>query len=91
MTGTTHTSIHPIQDNFDTDEFSIGIDNFCSVTMYNPKQDFVVTLKKGWRVINVFEGPKLHTIYEGTINWNINNNSGNPHQVEIHNYFWYRG
>ena len=45
-------------------------------------------LKKGQRVINVFEGPKLHTIYEGTVVWTINDNIGHTHQVEITNYLY---
>ena len=85
MTGTTHTSIQPRQDKFDTNGVSIVIDNWCSGIMSYFKQDFVDPLKKGWRVINGFEGTKVHTIYEGTINWTINDDFVNPHQIEIPN------
>ena len=43
------------------------------------------TLLKGLHVINVFEGQKVHTICEVTIDWTINDNYGHPHQVEIPN------
>ena len=88
MTGNTNTSSHTHQYKFDTDEISIGMDTRCSVTMSYFKQGFVGPLKRGWRVINVYEGPKVHTIYEGTIDWNINNDSGHPHRVEIPNYLY---
>ena len=76
MTGTTHTSIQPHQEKFYTYGVSISIDNRCYVTMSHPKKDFVRTLKIGLYFINVFEGPKVHIIYEGTISWTINNNYG---------------
>ena len=81
MTGTTHTSSQHCQDKFDNDEFSIGVDNHCYVTMLHCTQDFVVPLKKVQRVINWFKGQKVHTIYAGTITWNINNNYGYTRQV----------
>ena len=52
MTGKTYTISQPRQAKFDTDGVSIGIDNICYVTMFNSKQDFVVTLRKGCPVIN---------------------------------------
>ena len=64
MNGTTHTSSQTCQAKCDTYGVFIGIDNSCSVTMSHLNQDFVGTLKKGRRVINGFEGPKVHTIYE---------------------------
>ena len=36
-----------------------------------------------WRIINGFKGPKVHTIYEVTIAWNINYNTGHPYWVEM--------
>ena len=51
--------------------------------MSNFKQDFVGSLKKVWRIINGFKGPKVHTIYEVTIAWTINYNTGHPYWVEI--------
>ena len=47
------------------------------------KQDFLVPLKKVHHVINGFEGSKVHKIYEGSITWKVNEDYGNPHQVEI--------
>ena len=85
MTGTNHRSIQPRQDKFDTNGVSIGIYNHCSVTMSYFKQDFVGTFKKVRRDINVFYGPKVHTIYEGTIDWDINYATGHPRRVEIRN------
>ena len=41
------------------------------------------TLRKVRRVINGFDCTKVHTIYDGTIAWNINDNYSHPHQVEI--------
>ena len=64
MAGTTHTSSQPSQAKFDTGGVSIGVDNRCSITMSIFNQDFVEPLKKGRRIINVFEGPKVYTIYE---------------------------
>ena len=49
------------------------------------KQDFLVPLKKVHHVINGFEGSKVHKIYEGSITWKVNEDYGNPHQVEIPN------
>ena len=37
------------------------------------------------RIINVFEGPKVHTIYEGTITCTINDHTSHPHWVETPN------
>ena len=88
MTGTTHTSIQHFQAKFDTDGVSIGIYNRCSVTTFHFKKDFVGHLKNVWCVINGFEVPKVHTIYEVTIAWTIDDNSGHPHQVEIPNYLY---
>ena len=85
MTGTNHRSIQPRQDKFDTNGVSIGIYNHCSVTMSYFKQDFVGTFKKVRRDINVFYGPKVHTIYEGTIDCDINYATGHPRRVEIRN------
>ena len=42
-------------------------------------------LKKRQSVINGFDSLKVHTIYKGTIIWTINDDSGNPHRVEITN------
>ena len=53
--------------------------------MSHYKKDFVGTHKKGWHIINIFEGPKVHTMYEGTIAWKIHDDSVHPHQVEIPN------
>ena len=44
---------------------------------------------KVWRVINRFEGPKVHTIYEDTITWTINEVSCHPRQVEMPNYLYF--
>ena len=88
MTGKTHTSSQPHQAKFDTDIFSIGIDNIFSVSMLHSNQKFVVPLKKGCRFINGFEGPKIHTIYEDTIAWTINEDSGHNHRVETSNYLY---
>ena len=85
MSGTNQTSIQPHQSKFDTNGFYIVIENIYSVTMSHFKQDFVRTLKKGRRVINGLEVPNLHTIYEGKIAWNINENTSHPHRVEIPN------
>ena len=85
MTGTTHTSSQIRQAEFDTDRFSIGIDNRCYITMPYLKQDFVGPLKKRRRIINGFEGPMVHIIYEGTVYWTINDDSGHPHQIEVPN------
>ena len=63
MNGTNHISSQLCQYKFDTDGLSIGIDNRCSVTMSNSKQNFVSTLEKLHRVINIFEGLKAHKIY----------------------------
>ena len=52
------------------------------------KKDFVGPPKKGQRVINIFEGPKMHTIYEVTITWTINGNTSHHNWVEISNYFY---
>ena len=65
MTITTHTRSQPSQANLDTYVVPIVIYNRCSVTMSYSKQDFVVTLLKVRRVINIFEDQKVHTIYEG--------------------------
>ena len=88
MTGITYTSSQPCQVNFDTNGFFIGINNCCSVTMSYCKQELVGTLKKGQCIINGIEGPKMHTIYEGTITWTINDDSGHPNWVEISNSFY---
>ena len=40
---------------------------------------------KGWRIINRFEGPNVHMIYEVTITCIIYDNTGHPYQVEIPN------
>ena len=88
MTGTNHTSSHTRQDNFDTDGVSISIDNCCSVSMSHSNQDFVGILKNGRSIINGFDGPKVHTIYEVTITWTNNDNYGNTHQIEIMNYLY---
>ena len=42
-------------------------------------------LKKERRVVNIFDGTKVHTIYKGTITWTINANTGHPYQVQINN------
>ena len=48
-------------------------------------QDFVGTHKKGRHIINGFEGTKVHTIYEGTTAWTINDDISHPHWVGITN------
>ena len=53
--------------------------------MSNFTLDFVVSLKKVQHIINEFKGPKVHTIYEVTIAWTINYNTGHPYWVEIPN------
>ena len=45
--------------------------------------------RKGRRVINRFEVPKVHKIYEGNINWTMNNDSDHTHQVEIPNSLYF--
>ena len=85
MIGTTHTISQPRQTKFVINGVSICIDNLCSVTMSNYKQVFVGPLKKGHHVINGFEGPKVHTMYKGTIAWKFYDDSVHPHQVEIPN------
>ena len=89
VTGTTHTSIQSHQSKFDTNVFTIGIDNQCCVTMSHSKQDFVRTLKILWRIINRFEGSKVCMIYEGIIAWTIIDYYNHPHQVEMPNSFYY--
>ena len=88
MTGTNQNSSQTWHTKFDTDVVYIGIGNWCSVIMSQLKQDFVGTLKKGLRIINVFEGPKVHKIYEGTAVWTIHDDTGHPNQVKITNYLY---
>ena len=57
MNGKTHTISQTNQAKFGTDAFSIGIDDKCSVIMSRSKKDFVGDIKKGLRVINIFEDP----------------------------------
>ena len=64
MNNTTHTSTQTLQAKFDTDGVSIGIDNCCSVAILNSKQDFVGPVNKWRHILNVFEGPKVHTLYK---------------------------
>ena len=89
MTGTKHTIRKHLQYKFDNNGVYIGIGNCCYFTMPHFKQDFVGTLKKGWRVINRFKGPKAHTIYQGTITWTINENTGNTHRAGIPNFLYF--
>ena len=93
MVVATHNSIQTHQANFDTSGISISIDNFCSVTILHSRQDFVGPLKKGLRIINKSEGPKVHIIYEVTISLTINYYSGHPRRAEIPNslYGWHAG
>ena len=81
MTDITHTSSQHHKTDFDTDGVSIGIDNHYYFTMSHFNQDFVGPPRKGRRVINIFEVPKVKIIYEGTIDWTINENSGHPNWV----------
>ena len=81
MTGKTHTSSQTWQSNFDTDGVSIGIDNNCPGTMLHSKHNFLGALKKGRRIISKFEGPKVHTIYESTIAWTINEYFSNIYKI----------
>ena len=71
---------------FDTDDISIIIDNWFSLTMHHIMQDFVGPLKKVQRINNVFKVPKVYTIYEDTISWTIDDDKVHPHWVEILNY-----
>ena len=45
-------------------------------------------LKKGQRIIDRFEGPKVHTVYDGTIACTICDNKGHTQWVEISNYLY---
>ena len=85
MGRTTQNKSHPLQDKFDTDGISIGIENLWSVTMSKIKQDFVGVPNKGRHVINIFESPKANAIYEGPISWTIDNNIVHINWVEIPN------
>ena len=82
MICTTHTSSQPCQAKFGANEVSIGIDNHCSVIMSHFRQDFVVPLRKEQRVINGFEGSKVNTIYEVTIAWTINDDTGHIYWLD---------
>ena len=83
LTGTNQNRSHTFQAMFDTDDAYSGIDNRFLFDISHTKQDYVIHLRKGRRNINIFEGPKVHTIYEGTITWNIENYTRHPHRVEI--------
>ena len=85
MDCTTHTISQPYKANFENDRVSIGINNLCYVIMSYFKKDFVGPCKKVRRVINIFEGPKVHTIYDGTITWDNNDDTGNPYWLAIAN------
>ena len=68
---------------FDTDSGPIGIDNRCSVCMSNDKGDFVGELTKTFKYINGFNGTNRHTVYEGTIEWNLEDDEGAVHTIQI--------
>ena len=51
--------------------------------MSHIKQEFLGPLRKGNQIINRLKCPKVHTIYEGSIAWTIDDNEGHTCWVEI--------
>ena len=61
---------------FDTDSFSIGVDNKCSGWLSNKVKDFVGPLKDSHRVIKGFVGTNNTNNKIGTIKWSWFDDTG---------------
>ena len=79
MTSMNNNSSQPHHTKFDTDYISIGIENWCSFTMSQIKQELVGPIRKWGIIIIELEGPKVQKFYERTIYWTINNDIGHTH------------
>ena len=81
----TASSSSPLEVRFDTDSFKIGIDNHCSVTMVKSKDYFedLVLDEQGERVDGIEGGLKI--LGRGTFRFNIEDDKGEVHTIQIPN------
>jgi len=79
----------PSKTSFDTESFKIGVDNRCSASISNVRNDFVPgSLKKTNRVVTGFGGNQVADIMKGTLCWKINDDLGNPTTFLIPNSYY---
>ena len=71
----------PLQTKFDTDSFTVGIDNHATACISNNKRHFISMQEwKGSELKGVGTTPILGI---GTVRWNISDNAGQKHTLDI--------
>ena len=73
---------------FDTDSYSIGIDNRCTACLSHKIQDFEGALRDTKRSIRGYGGITDDKIKIGTIKWSIIDDQGKKHTFKIPNSFY---
>ena len=68
---------------FDTDSRLVGIDNRCSECISHKRSDFPGELLECKRAIKGFGGSRTYNVWQGTLQWDWDDDQGVPHRMII--------
>ena len=68
---------------FDTDSRLVGIDNRCSGCISHRREDFPGELTECKRAIKGFGGARTYNVWQGTLQWDWDDDQGVPHRMTI--------